>query len=177
MCSPFKPNATLRSSEIFSSFWQTAHTLSMTSHVLGCVQSRCWQPFHKSVGRCHMQLIYLSSLTKRIFPCPIEVMKAPWTPMSVCFKWPSHVHMCIVRSVHHKLDTQTVVRGDWNSDTLMSPYKVNNVPNYSQRTHSHNITTETNEWAGEMSADMHGWSEQINTQVTKLQQSVPWGNE
>lgn len=85
----------------------------------------------------------------------------------------------VVKNVHRKVDTQTMVRGETVietviSTTLMPLNKVNHVPNHAQWTHSHSTTTKTNKWAGEMSADMHGRGEQINTQGPQFQQSVPF---
>lgn len=66
----------------------------------------------------------------------IEVIQVPWTPQCVL----SEPAMCsysqretIVKSLHHKLDRQNKGEGrDSVGTTLMSPYKVNHVPNHSQ---------------------------------------------
>lgn len=87
----------------------------MTSCLLWCIQSQCWQQCQKAVGRCHMQLIYLSYLIKN--ECEwkmdislwIEGMKVPWTPQCVS----GDPAMCsyshretIVKSLQYKLDRQ-----------------------------------------------------------------------
>lgn len=95
-------------------FWQTAHTLSVTSRLLGCIQSRCWQPSHKSVGLCHMQLIYLSyqikmniSLCDRGDKSSLDsYVSVFWVTLSCAYRLRGSY------SDKHKWNTRSMVRGE-----------------------------------------------------------------